>query len=80
MERCVSGELSSAAHVDADKGVAECVRRAGWRILMERFAEDATLLAKVREYLWKNAHLVARVVEGKEEEGANSATSIITKR
>ena len=39
-------------------------------ILMERFAEDASLLAKVRDYLWKNAHLVSKVVEGKEEEGA----------
>ena len=37
---------------------------------MERFAEDAGLLAKVRDYLWKNAHLVATVVSGKEEEGA----------
>ncbi|MGW1444334.1 Tex family protein [Serratia rhizosphaerae] len=58
--------------VDADKGVAD-VKAAldGARyILMERFAEDAALLAKVRNYLWKNAHLVAKVVEGKEEEGA----------
>nr|WP_176428168.1 Tex family protein [Pantoea sp. VS1] len=65
-------EQLAARYVDADKGVAD-VRAAldGARyILMERFAEDATLLAKVREYLWKNAHLVARVVEGKEEEGA----------
>ncbi|BBU80219.1 hypothetical protein EIMP300_16190 [Escherichia coli] len=38
-------------------------------ILMERFAEDAALLAKVRDYLWKNAHLVSTVVSGKEEEG-----------
>ncbi len=65
-------EQLAASYVDADKGVAD-VRAAldGARyILMERFAEDATLLAKVREYLWKNAHVVARVVEGKEEEGA----------
>ncbi len=65
-------ESLAASYVDADKGVAD-VRAAldGARyILMERFAEDATLLAKVRDYLWKNAHLVARVVEGKEEEGA----------
>ncbi|HGM5492001.1 TPA: Tex family protein [Serratia fonticola] len=58
--------------VDAEKGVAD-VKAAldGARyILMERFAEDATLLAKVRDYLWKNAHLVSKVVEGKEEEGA----------
>jgi uncharacterized protein len=65
-------EQLAASYVDADNGVAD-VRAAldGARyILMERFAEDATLLAKVREYLWKNAHVVARVVEGKEEEGA----------
>lgn len=65
-------EQLAAGYVDADKGVAD-VRAAldGARyILMERFAEDATLLAKVREYLWKNAHVIARVVEGKEEEGA----------
>ncbi|GKW18401.1 transcription accessory protein [Pectobacterium araliae] len=65
-------ELTAQAYVDADKGVAD-VKAAldGARyILMERFAEDATLLAKVRNYLWKNAHLVSRVVEGKEEEGA----------
>ncbi|WP_049854233.1 Tex family protein [Dickeya fangzhongdai] len=60
------------AYVNADNGVAD-VKAAldGARyILMERFAEDAALLAKVRDYLWKNAHLVSRVVEGKEEDGA----------
>lgn len=65
-------EQLAAGYVDADKGVAD-IKAAldGARyILMERFAEDAALLAKVREYLWKNAHLVSRVVEGKEEEGA----------
>ncbi|MEZ3500928.1 Tex family protein [Pantoea sp. KPR_PJ] len=65
-------EQLAARYVDADKGVAD-VRAAldGARyILMERFAEDAALLAKVRDYLWKNAHLVSRVVEGKEQEGA----------
>ncbi|MCS3406267.1 MULTISPECIES: Tex family protein [Gammaproteobacteria] len=58
--------------VNADKGVAD-VKAAldGARyILMERFAEDAGLLAKVRDYLWKHAHLVSKVVEGKEQEGA----------
>lgn len=65
-------EQLAEGFVDAEKGVAD-VRAAldGARyILMERFAEDATLLAKVRDYLWKNAHLVSKVVEGKEEEGA----------
>ncbi|MCL2892392.1 Tex family protein [Brenneria tiliae] len=65
-------ERAAQAYIDADKGVAD-VKAAldGARyILMERFAEDAALLAKVRHYLWKNAHLVSRVVEGKEEQGA----------
>ncbi|AYM92961.1 RNA-binding transcriptional accessory protein [Serratia sp. 3ACOL1] len=65
-------EQLAEGFVDAEKGVAD-VKAAldGARyILMERFAEDATLLAKVRDYLWKNAHLVSKVVDGKEEEGA----------
>lgn len=59
-------------YIDAAKGVADAKAALdGARyILMERFAEDAALLAKVRDYLWKNAHLVARVSEGKAEEGA----------
>ncbi len=65
-------EQAAAAYVDADKGVADTKAALdGARyILMERFAEDAALLAKLREYLWKNAHLVAKVIEGKEEIGA----------
>ena len=65
-------EVAAAQYVDADKGVADTKAALdGARyILMERFAEDAALLAKVRDYLWKNAHLVSTVVSGKEEEGA----------
>ncbi|MDN5986238.1 MAG: RNA-binding transcriptional accessory protein [Hafniaceae bacterium] len=65
-------ETLAARYVDADKGVADTKAALdGARyILMERFSEDAALLAKVRNYLWKNAHLVSKVVEGKEEEGA----------
>jgi uncharacterized protein len=65
-------EQSAAQFIDAEKGVAD-IKAAldGARyILMERFAEDASLLAKIRHYLWKNAYLVSRVIEGKEEEGA----------
>lgn len=39
-------------------------------ILMERFAEQADLLEKLRDYLWHNATLRARMVAGKEQEGA----------
>ncbi|MEP4147084.1 MAG: Tex family protein [Halioglobus sp.] len=40
------------------------------QILMERFAEDADLLAKLRQFLTDNAQLAARLVDGKEQEGA----------
>ncbi|MDN5679735.1 MAG: RNA-binding transcriptional accessory protein [Ewingella sp.] len=65
-------DATAAKFVDAEKGVADTKAALdGARyILMERFAEDASLLAKVRDYLWKNAHLVSRVVDGKEQEGA----------
>lgn len=38
-------------------------------IIMEQLSEDAELLAKVRDYLWKNAFITASVVPGKEDEG-----------
>src|SRR5690554_2778659 len=40
-------------------------------ILAERYAEDADLLAGLRDYLWNTGLLHAKVVEGKETEGAN---------
>jgi protein Tex len=40
------------------------------QILMERFAEDAALLEKLRRYLNENALLISTVIEGKETEGA----------
>ena len=39
-------------------------------ILMERFAENADLLNKIRRYLKQNAQLEAKVIAGKEQEGA----------
>ncbi|MGS2721087.1 Tex family protein [Paraglaciecola aestuariivivens] len=38
-------------------------------ILMERFAEDAQLLQKIRQYLTQNAHIKSQVIAGKETEG-----------
>ena len=65
-------ETTALDYVNAEKGVAD-VKTAldGARyILMERFDEDAGLLAKVRDYLSKNALIVSKVIEGKEAEGA----------
>lgn len=71
-EASLTPEQEAAQYIDADKGIADTKAALdGARyILMERFAEDAALLAKVRNYLWKNAHLVAVVVAGKEKDGA----------
>ncbi len=38
-------------------------------ILMERFSEDADLLAKLRDFLWREGALVSAVMSGKEREG-----------
>ncbi|HHF5123170.1 TPA: Tex family protein [Haemophilus influenzae] len=65
-------ELTALSFVDAEKSVADSKAALdGARyILMELFAEDAGLLAKVRDYLAKNAVIVSKVIEGKEAEGA----------
>ncbi|MCG8669715.1 MAG: RNA-binding transcriptional accessory protein [Pseudomonadales bacterium] len=39
-------------------------------ILMERFSEDAALIGKLRNELSSKSHVFAKVVEGKEQEGA----------
>ncbi|MCQ4266398.1 RNA-binding transcriptional accessory protein [Pseudomonas stutzeri] len=65
-------EQEAERFVDAEKGFADvkAVLEGAKYILMERFAEDADLLAKLREFLKHNATLSARVVPGKESEGA----------
>ena len=68
----VDPEIEASQYINQDKGVLDSKSALdGARyILMERFAEDAALLAKIRQYLWHNAHLVSQVNAGKEEEGA----------
>ena len=65
-------ETLATTYTDSEKGVADTKAALdGARyILMERFAEDAGLLSKIRDYLWRNAHLVSTVISGKEAEGA----------
>ncbi|MGN2242723.1 Tex family protein [Frateuria sp. GZRR33] len=65
-------ETFAERFVDADKGVAD-VRAAldGARaILMESIAEDARLVGELRDWLWDKGQIRAKVVEGKENEGA----------
>ncbi|MGF1691652.1 Tex family protein [Photobacterium kagoshimensis] len=65
-------EATAAQYISADKGVADtkAALDGARAILMERFAEDAALLDKVRRHLQTQAELTARVVDGKEQEGA----------
>ena len=65
-------EQEAERFIDAEKGFADvkAVLEGAKYILMERFAEDADLLAKLRDFLKHNATLSARVVPGKENEGA----------
>ena len=68
----LSPEQEAERFIDAEKGFADvkAVLEGAKYILMERFAEDADLLAKLRDFLKHNATLSARVVPGKESEGA----------
>lgn len=65
-------EVAAHNHIDADKGFADtkAVLDGARAILMERFAEDAALLEKIRRHLTEQAELTSRVVDGKEHEGA----------
>ncbi|MET1029292.1 MAG: Tex family protein [Dongiaceae bacterium] len=65
-------EAEAAAYVDAEKGVAD-VKAAldgAMQILMERFAEDADLIGRLRDHVWENGRLVSKLVEGKADSGA----------
>ncbi|MCL7462376.1 Tex family protein [Pseudomonas sp. NW5] len=65
-------ETAAARFVDEGKGFADvkAVLDGAKYILMERFAEDASLLERLRGFLKDNATLSARLVPGKEQEGA----------
>ncbi|HEX6591579.1 MAG TPA: Tex-like N-terminal domain-containing protein, partial [Moraxellaceae bacterium] len=58
--------------LNAEKNYADskAVLDGAKHILMERFAENADLLEKLRTFMTDNAEVVAKVVAGKENEGA----------
>lgn len=65
-------EATAAAYFNTDTGIEDSkgALDGARQILMERFAESADLLAKVRQFLQDNAQLAARLMDGKEQEGA----------
>ncbi|MGR2991468.1 Tex family protein [Vibrio vulnificus] len=64
-------ESEASRYINADKGVedSKAVLDGARAIIMERIAEDANLLEKIRQYLNRHAEIVSRVVAGKEHEG-----------
>ncbi|ELK5319106.1 RNA-binding transcriptional accessory protein [Vibrio vulnificus] len=64
-------ESEAIRYINGEKGVEDSKAALdGARvILMERIAEDANLLEKIRQYLNRHAEIVSRVVAGKEQEG-----------
>ncbi len=64
-------ESEAAKYINAEKGVADskAALDGARAIVMERIAEDANLLEKIRQHLNRNAEIVSHVVEGKEQAG-----------
>ncbi len=66
----------AAAFIDSATGESHGIEDArsaldgAKQILMERFSEEAELVGRLRERLWEEGQLRARVVKGKETEGA----------
>ena len=65
-------QLEAQAFLNAEAGFADvkAVLDGARQILMERFAEDAELVGRVRELLRSGGELRSRLVEGKQAEGA----------
>ena len=65
-------EAEAASYVDAEKEVPDvkAALEGARQILMERFAEDAALIGRLRDELQARGVLVSTVVPGKEEAGA----------
>lgn len=64
-------ESEATRYINGEKGVedSKAALDGARAILMERIAEDANLLEKIRQYLNRHAEIVSRVVAGKEQEG-----------
>ncbi|MBX3687040.1 MAG: RNA-binding transcriptional accessory protein, partial [Rhodocyclaceae bacterium] len=68
----LSPEVEAANYLNGEAGFGDtkAVLDGARQILMEQFAEDATLLGQLREFLNDHGIVVASVVDGKQDEGA----------
>ena len=67
----LSPEEEAQAYINKQAGFAEikAVLDGASFIIIERFAEDANLLQKLRKHILKQAHLTSSVIKGKQQEG-----------
>jgi uncharacterized protein len=72
-ERDPQSEAAGFVNAEAGFADAKAVLDGARHILMERFAEDAELVGRVRGLLREEGQLQSRVAEGKEAEGAKFA-------
>lgn len=65
-------EAEAEQYLNADAGFADtkAVLDGARQILIEQFAEDATLLGELRAYLHEHGRVRSTVIEGKDNEGA----------
>ena len=64
-------QVVAAGYVDAEKQVADVAAalEGARAILVERFAEDADLIGRLREEMWSNGLMASTVRKGKKTEG-----------
>lgn len=65
-------EQEAKAFINSEQGFSDeaLVLEGAHFILVERFAEDANLIQKLRRHLLKQAHLCSKVIKNKEKEAA----------
>jgi len=63
----------AVAYVVGEVADVDAALEGAKQILIERFAEDAELVGRLRDAMWGEALLCAKVVEGKETDGAKFA-------
>ena len=68
----LSPEVSAKDYLNEDAGFADekSVLEGARNIFLERVAEQADLVGKLRDYVWNNAQLVSTVVDGQENSGS----------
>ena len=64
-------ETEATKFLNPEKGIADtkAALDGARQILMEQFAENPSLIGELRDYLWGNGVLTAKVLKGKESEG-----------